>query len=141
MTTEAKIILPEFDNDGASLHREAREIEDMLLDAFGGWNKAKSEGAWKDPKTGKVYRDDCQTYTVAAEWSQDRISLLRQAPLERSLIRGKRPRIIVQRSPNPSRESGREIGILIWTNFSVSYRLDFLLHLTSFVQQGPVVFA
>jgi hypothetical protein len=38
-----------LDDEGASLHREASEVESMLLDAFGGWNKVKSQGAWKDP--------------------------------------------------------------------------------------------
>lgn len=68
MITESKLILPKCDNEGYSLHNEIAMIESAILQQFGGFNVAESKGAWRDDKTGKVYRDECLTYTIAAEW-------------------------------------------------------------------------
>ena len=68
MITESKLILPKFDNDGNDLSQQIAHVEDAILQQFGGYNVAASKGAWRDDKTGKVYRDECLTYTIAAEW-------------------------------------------------------------------------
>ncbi len=69
MLTESKLILPILDNDGLSLSKERLQIEDMILRDFGGFNRAASSGAWRDPVSGRVYSDDCLTYTIAGDWS------------------------------------------------------------------------
>jgi hypothetical protein len=70
MLTEAKIILPCFDNSGNALNSQRVRIEESLLDHFGGFSSHASMGAWKDPKSGKVYYDESVTYAIAADWSQ-----------------------------------------------------------------------
>ncbi len=68
MITESKLILPKFDNEGNDLSQQIAHVEDAILQQFGGYNVAESKGAWRNDE-GKVYRDECLTYTIAAEWS------------------------------------------------------------------------
>ena len=69
MLTEAKIILPCFDNSGNALNSQRVRIESSLLDHFGGYSSSASMGAWRDTKTGKTYYDESVTYVIAADWS------------------------------------------------------------------------
>lgn len=68
MITESKLILPKQDNSGFDLSQQIAHVEDAILQQYGGFNVAESKGAWRN-SDGKVYRDDCLTYTIAADWA------------------------------------------------------------------------
>lgn len=68
MITESKIILPKLDNDGFDLSQQIAHVEDAILQQYGGFNVAESKGAWRNDE-GKVYRDECLTYVIAADWA------------------------------------------------------------------------
>jgi hypothetical protein len=66
---EAYIHLPVMSNEGHDFPLAMREaFEDRLLEAFGGYSNSIVHGAWKDPKTGIVYREPMQRYVIAHDW-------------------------------------------------------------------------
>ena len=65
---EAFIHLPVADNDGKDLGPHMDHVLGLILDAFGGYTVVDAQGAWKDPKTGKVYREPVKRVAVAANW-------------------------------------------------------------------------
>lgn len=62
-----QIIIPtERNNCGGSYLKEIGRFEDYLLTTFGGFTRLPtSHGAWRDPKTGTIYRDVVIPYQVA----------------------------------------------------------------------------
>jgi hypothetical protein len=67
--TEAKIILPLLSNSGKAFPiATLTDIHTQILSTFGGFTRTKAEGAWRDPKTGQVYSEDVNVYTVSADW-------------------------------------------------------------------------
>jgi hypothetical protein len=60
------MILPNVvDTRGQEVSRSFVQPELML--AFGGYSTSAIKGAWKDPATNKVYRDESTLYTIAME--------------------------------------------------------------------------
>lgn len=70
MMKEAIIHLPKNDNDGESLEYSRRMIEVKLLQEFGGYTKAKANGAWLSP-TGNIYDEEVFCYRIAAHWDAE----------------------------------------------------------------------
>ena len=67
MATELTVIVPTADNDGRTLQPEIDAWETFLLDTVGGYSVLPQQGAWRDPETGKVYRDPGYRYIVTGE--------------------------------------------------------------------------
>lgn len=64
---ERLVILPLADNNNVSLQREVDHILDSILDIAGGYSKCEQDGAWKDPSTGRVYKDHSLRVYVTSE--------------------------------------------------------------------------
>lgn len=64
MLREAKVIVPEFDNDGNSLSEVHEWVSGALNDAFGGVTVTKGDGAWRGP-SGKLYKEPVLLFLVA----------------------------------------------------------------------------
>ena len=76
---EAKIIVPKVYNNGNPVAgKDLNSFRDMLLDFFGGFTETNVRGAWKDPKTGTVYRENNLLFIVA----------LSDTLIERAKLRG-----------------------------------------------------
>lgn len=63
----ASITLPLLDNRGDSLAFVHDWLELTLVDEFGGYSKVPVQGAWRDDKTGKLYRDSSFRYEFATD--------------------------------------------------------------------------
>ena len=63
----ASITLPLFDNHGMGIPEVHEALQDKLLDKFGGYSERKIVGAWRDPNSGRTYRDHNAVYDVAME--------------------------------------------------------------------------
>lgn len=61
------ITLPVFDNDGLGIPHVHDELQEYLLQVFGGFTQTQANGAWVCPDTGKIYRDENTIYSVVAE--------------------------------------------------------------------------
>lgn len=60
-----EIALPALDNAGKSYANAHMEYRRFLLMAFGGYTKAPTaDGAWRDPATGRIYRDKMTSYRI-----------------------------------------------------------------------------
>lgn len=69
MFSEIQCLLPTVDNDGVAFTAaDFAAFEAVLLDHFDGFSllPAHVVGAWRDPATGRVYRDDLRVYAVWA---------------------------------------------------------------------------
>lgn len=64
---EALLKIPTHDNNGASLDALKNETIMRACDLFGGASVSKSEGAWKDPKTGKLYLEPVFDVVIAMD--------------------------------------------------------------------------
>lgn len=74
---EASFIAPLATNDGASTEAAREAAEASLLDTFGGFTcETGINGAWRDPSSGRVYRDASVRYVVAAEWTDEQAAKL-----------------------------------------------------------------
>jgi hypothetical protein len=69
MTKEAYIHIPLADNDGQMFPASMQyDFESQLVDLFGGCSVSDVRGVWKDPKSGRIYRDNCLRYAIAHDW-------------------------------------------------------------------------
>jgi hypothetical protein len=68
-TIKTIFLLPLLDNDGQPFATSDWDwLTDELVIRFGGWTlDGKVEGAWRDPKSGQVYRDSSVRYVVVVE--------------------------------------------------------------------------
>lgn len=69
MFSEIQCLLPTVDNDGVAFTAaDFAAFETVLLDHFGGFSilPVTVTGAWRDPATGRVYRDDLRVYALWA---------------------------------------------------------------------------
>ncbi len=73
-------LVPLLDNEGQPMATSDWDwLVDQLVDRFGGWTlEGRVEGAWRDAKTGQVYRDASSRYSVVVEDTagQDVLSFL-----------------------------------------------------------------
>ena len=62
-------LLPLLDNDGQPYPASDWDwLVDSLVSRFGGYTlDGKVEGAWRDPKSGQVYRDSSVRYVVVVD--------------------------------------------------------------------------
>ncbi len=62
-------LIPLLDNSGQPFATSDWDwLTDELVIRFGGWTlDGKVEGAWRDPKSGQVYRDASVRYVVVVE--------------------------------------------------------------------------
>lgn len=67
--TKLLFLLPLLDNAGQPFATTDWDwLTDELVIRFGGWTlDGKVEGAWRDPKSGQVYRDSSVRYVVVVE--------------------------------------------------------------------------
>lgn len=79
MLREAKIIVPEFDNDKNSLAAVHRGVAKHLQQAFGGVTITKGDGSWFDPEDGEIYSEPVLLFYVACEDQQLSYDILRKA--------------------------------------------------------------
>ncbi len=63
---EARLILPERDNDGNSLTGVHEALQDRLCDAFGGFTLTYGKGGWKND-AGLLFREAVYIYDVAVK--------------------------------------------------------------------------
>jgi hypothetical protein len=73
---ERTIIIPDRDNNGASLARERATIAYALLQLAGGYTADRVRGAWLG-EDGTVYHDTSTRYTLAVTSEQDAAILAR----------------------------------------------------------------
>lgn len=64
---EAFLLAPVRGNDGESLVKAHKALQNALLDSFGGFTSSDVQGAWRDAETGVVYHDVSKRYVVASE--------------------------------------------------------------------------
>ena len=83
MLTESIIHLPVRDNDMVSLEAEHERMRSLMLQHFGGFTAHTCMGQWRDPETGKIYKEPVVRYVIAANWSDapTRAKLLELAEL------------------------------------------------------------
>jgi hypothetical protein len=79
MLREAKIIVPEFDNDKNSLSAVHRGVAKHLQQAFGGVTITKGDGSWFDPSDGEIYSEPVLLFYVACEVEQSSFDILSEA--------------------------------------------------------------
>lgn len=65
-TNKLSIILPDFDNDGASLEIVRQGIESEILDIAGGFTSSCVTGTWRGPH-GDDFHDTSKLYTIACD--------------------------------------------------------------------------
>lgn len=66
-----EFLLPLADNRGFSTGSAILKFGEDALDLAGGWTKGPiHQGAWKDPASGRVYRDNVIPMSVAATPAQ-----------------------------------------------------------------------
>ncbi len=63
--------LPLRDNDGADVSAVHDRAENAILDAFGAFTKVPVSGAWRDEKSGEIYRDESARYEIGADWNPE----------------------------------------------------------------------
>lgn len=63
----ASIVLPNADNDGASLADCHATLRALLVDSFDGYTAVASQGGWRDSSDGKLYEESGTLYTVAMD--------------------------------------------------------------------------
>ena len=63
---EARIILPEDDNAGASLNAVHKKLESRLCDAFGGFSRTSGVGGWNN-QHGTTFTETVRIYDIACE--------------------------------------------------------------------------
>jgi len=78
MLREAKLILPKADNAGRDLSALAESVAAQLTDAFGGCRIAESTGLWRNPATGKLFREPCIEEISACEPSAQSNAVIRR---------------------------------------------------------------
>lgn len=61
---EARLILPNRDNDGNTLAQCHAYLKGALIGAFGGYTATPSQGGWKGPD-GRIYEEAGTAYDVA----------------------------------------------------------------------------
>ncbi len=76
MFTEARLILPNLDNNGDSLDVTHDVLAEYLIDAFGGFTSQAVQGGFKG-EDGTVYREAGTAYDVALDDSADNQAYLR----------------------------------------------------------------
>lgn len=69
MNKKIVFLLPLLDNEGQPMPTSDWDwLTDQLVTRFGGWTlDGKVEGAWRDPKSGLIYRDASVRYVVVVE--------------------------------------------------------------------------
>lgn len=69
MPTKFLFLVPLSDNEGQPFGTSEWDwLCDELVIRFGGWSlDGKIEGAWRDPVSGRVYRDSSYRYVVVVE--------------------------------------------------------------------------
>ena len=77
----ATLMLPNFDNDGRAIPEVHTALQDNLLDAFGGYSQLPAVGAWRDPQTGRVYRDSNTQYAIAMDDTPGNVAALRNVAM------------------------------------------------------------
>ena len=68
MLTESIIHLPVRDNDMVGLEAEHERMRSLMLQHFGGFTAHTCMGQWRDPETGKIYKEPVVRYVIAADW-------------------------------------------------------------------------
>jgi len=66
MLREAKIIVPNYTNDGRPLGALQAEVGRRLHKAFGGMHTFPVSGIWTDPKDGQEYAEGSFAFITAA---------------------------------------------------------------------------
>ncbi len=65
----ALILLPMQDNEGNPTDSAMESARMALLACFNGFTEsAPAMGCWRDPATGRVYRDSVIGFSIAADW-------------------------------------------------------------------------
>ena len=59
------LIAPKKNNDGEDMTTQIAELENYIVDEFGGFTSQDVRGAWKD--NGIIYYDENISYTIATE--------------------------------------------------------------------------
>lgn len=83
---ERNIVLPLYDNDGASLEDVHETFKRELLLRAGGYSATRQSGAWQDEVSGIVYVDESIVYTVLCSADADNL-IVRTLPALRLLAR------------------------------------------------------
>lgn len=67
MNTLIRFLVPITDNDGAAFTADDWNwLEDRLFEVAGGLSlEGVTQGSWRDPETGTVYRDESRRYATA----------------------------------------------------------------------------
>lgn len=64
---EARIIVPQTDNDGISLKWLQSQFEDKIVSKFGGFTLQEAQGGWHSIQTRKTYLEAVWLYDLAVE--------------------------------------------------------------------------
>lgn len=77
----AQIILPKFDNSGASLTWSHANFQRKFCEAFGGFTAYDVRGGWID-HAGKLYQDESVSFHIAMDDNSATASALRAIAME-----------------------------------------------------------
>jgi hypothetical protein len=94
---EALLIVPNADNDGASLAALRDSIASQMCDAFGGVTENDAQGLWKDD-SGKVYSEPVTRLVSAADDTQANVAELES--LARQVLHDGKQKAVYLRLPN-----------------------------------------